>query len=258
MKKTLITVIIIILLISIAVFGFACKKEVSIEESVEETLEEDPDDEMAEQPGEDTEEVSIEKTPKEEAADETNQEADYNIKFEATWSSDSHPDNYVSNAHFSPFVVYSYNGTDQGRIFTVDSISTPGIEEMAETGATDILVEEISQIIESNNALSYAKAVRIDSPGQTEIMLNFTQEFSKFIFVSMIAPSPDWFVAGEADLFIEGQWVDKMILDVISLDAGTDSGDSLTAANSDTNPKQLISRFDDILQKLGTITITKI
>ena len=182
----------------------------------------------------------------------------YNFKFDATWSSDSHPDDYDSSAHFSPFVVYSYNGTDQGRIFTIDSISTPGMEEMAETGATGILEEEINQIIEASNALSYARAKSINSPGQIEATLIFTQEFSQFIFVTMIAPSPDWFVAGESDLFIDGQWVDKMILDVISFDAGTDSGDSLTAANSDTDPKQPISRFDDSLQKLGTITISKI
>jgi hypothetical protein len=181
----------------------------------------------------------------------------YNFKFDATWSSDSHPDDYVSNAHFSPFVVYSYNGADNGRIFTIDFISTSGMEEMAETGATGMLEEEINQIIEASNALSYVKAVRIDSPGQTEKTLEFTQEFSQFIFVTMIAPSPDWFVAGEADLFIDGQWVDKMILDLISFDAGTDSGDSLNAADSDTDPKQPISRFDDSLQKLGTITITK-
>ncbi|MFC2144856.1 spondin domain-containing protein [Actinomycetota bacterium] len=181
----------------------------------------------------------------------------YNFKFDAIWSSDSHPDDYVSNAHFSPFVVYSYNGSDQGRIYTIDSISTPGMEEMAETGATGMLEEEINQIIDSGNALSYVKAVSIDSPGQTEKTLEFTQEFSQFIFVTMIAPSPDWFVAEEADLFIDGQWVDEIILDLISFDAGTDSGDSLTAANFDTDPKQPISRFDDSLQQLGTITITK-
>ncbi len=258
MKKSLVTILIIILLISMVVFGFACKKEVPIEVSVEETPEEIPDDDVIEQPEEDTEEEPIEETPEKEAADETTQKVNYNIKFEATWSSDSHPDSYVSSAHFSPFVVYSYNGTDQGRIFIADSISTPGIKEMAETGATGMLIEEINQIIEANNALSYARAVKIDSPGQTEVVLNFTQEFSHFIFVSMIAPSPDWFVAGESSLFIEGQWIDKMILDVISFDAGTDSGDSLTAANYNTNPKQPISRFDESLQKLGNITITKI
>jgi len=106
--------------------------------------------------------------------------------------------------------------------------------------------------------LSYARAERIDSPGQTEATLEFTQEFSQFIFVSMIAPSPDWFVTGEANLFIEGQWVDQVVLDVISFDAGTDSGNSFTAVDSDTNPNQPVSRFDDSLQKLGTITITKI
>ena len=121
-----------------------------------------------------------------------------------------------------------------------------------------ILIEEINQTIEENNALSYVKAVSFNSPGQTEAMLNFSQEFSQFIFVSMIAPSPDWFVFEEADLFIEGRWVDQIVLDVISFDSGTDSGESLTSANSDTDPKEPISRFDEYLQKLGIITVTKI
>lgn len=185
------------------------------------------------------------------------EEVSYNIRFDAIWSDSTHPDNYVSNAHFSPFVIYSYNGTDQGRIFTNGSISTPGMEEMAETGATSMLEEEINQIIAANNALSYVKAKSIDSPGQIEETLNFTQEFGQFIFVTMIAPSPDWFIAGEADLFADGQWVDQIVIDLISFDAGTDSGDTLTSADSDTDPKQPISEFDDSLQGLGTITITR-
>jgi hypothetical protein len=268
MKKTLITIIIIILVFSILAFGIACKNENPAKESSGETTETSANDEVGKSRESDGEESNKEDSSVDEADEDpresesestvTAQEVNYIIKFEATWSSDSHPDDYVSSAHFSPFVVYSYNGTDQGRIFTVDMISSPGIEEMAETGATGILEDEIGQIIEANNALSYIKAARIDSPGQTEVSLNFTQEFSWFIFVSMIAPSPDWFVAGEADLFIEGEWVDRVVLDVISFDSGTDSGDTLTAVNSDTNPKQPISRFSDSLQKLGIITITKI
>ncbi len=184
------------------------------------------------------------------------EEVSYSIKFDATWSSSTHPDNYISSAHFSPFVIYAYNGTAEGRIFTNSSSSTPGMEEMAETGVTGILEEEINQIIEANDALDYSVAKTIDSPGQIEETLNFTQKFSQFIFVTMIAPSPDWFISGEADLFVDGQWVDQIVLDLISFDAGTDSGDTLTAADSDTDPKQPISHFDDSLQNLGTITIT--
>jgi hypothetical protein len=249
-------IIIFLVLVIIISFAPACDKDASTDEAIEEVaVEEVTKEEVVEEKEEAKEEEEAEK--EETPAVEADLNADYIIKFEATWSSSSHPDDYVSTAHFSPFVAYSYNGTDQGRIFTVGSVSTPGVEEMAETGATDILEEEINQIIEANNALSYVKGKRIDSPGQTEATLEFTQEFSHFIFVSMIAPSPDWFVTEEADLFVDGQWVDQIVLDVISYDAGTDSGDSLTAANSDTDPKQPITLFDDSLQELGTITITK-
>lgn len=181
----------------------------------------------------------------------------YTVSFKATWSIDTHPDNYVSNAHFSPFVIYAYNGAEKGRIYIEGETSTPGMEDMAETGATDMLEEEINQIIIERNAINYVKARSFDTPGQTEETLEFTPEFSSFIFVSMIAPSPDWFVAAEGDVFEDGQWVDELVLDVISFDAGTDSGETLTAANSDTVPKEPIAVFEGYLQALGTLTLTR-
>ena len=258
MERISIIIITIILIISISSSGLACEKETLIEGQTGETTEKAMADKEAEQSPQSSENGSIEEADTQDVpVVEAALSASYSIKFDATWSSSSHPDNYVSSAHFSPFVAYSYNGTIQGRIFTSDSVATPGMEEMAETGKTGILEEEINQIIEANDVLNYIKAERIDSPGQTEATLEFTQEFSKFIFVSMIAPSPDWFVAAEADLFVDGQWIDQIVLELISFDAGTDSGDSLTAENFDTNPKQPISLFDDSLQRLGTITITK-
>jgi hypothetical protein len=189
-----------------------------------------------------------------EGADE---DAMYTIKFEAIWSSETYPEYYVSNAHFSPFVIYSYNGADEGRIYIIDTPASPGMEDMAETGATGKLEEEIGQIIESNYALAYTKAKVFDSPGQVEATLEFTPEFSQFIFVTMIAPSPDWYVAAEGDVFVDGQWVDELVLEVITYDAGTDSGETLTAANSDTDPKEPIIIFEDYLQEMGILTVTR-
>jgi hypothetical protein len=189
-----------------------------------------------------------------EGVDET---AIYTIKFEAAWSSETHPGYYEPSAHFSPFVIYSYNGADEGRIYILDSQASPGMEDMAETGATGKLIEEIEQFIEGNYALAYTKAKVFDSPGQVEGVLEFTPEFSQFIFVTMIAPSPDWFVAAEGDVFVDGQWIEELVLEVISYDAGTDSGETLTAANSDTDPKEPVTVFDDYLQGLGTLTVTR-
>jgi hypothetical protein len=216
-------------------------KEAEGEEEAGETAEEDTEGE--EDPGE---------VP--EGVDET---AIYNIKFEAVWSSETHPGYYESSAHFSPFVIYSYNGADEGRTYTLGSPSSPGMEDMAETGATGKLEEEIGQLIEDNYALAYTKAKVFDSPGQVEATIEFTPEFSQFIFVTMIAPSPDWFVAAEGDVFVEGQWIDELVLEVMTYDAGTDSGETLTAANSDTDPKEPVAIFDDYLQELGTLTVTR-
>jgi hypothetical protein len=60
----------------------------------------------------------------------------------------------------------------------------------------------------------------------------------------MIAPSPDWYVAGEnISLFVDGQFVDTIMVDAISYDSGTDSGPSFTSSNDDTDPAETIQRI---------------
>jgi len=86
--------------------------------------------------------------------------------------------------------------------------------------------------------------------------LDFTQSHNQVIFVSMIAPSPDWFVAVQANLFDGVNWTDEIVLELISYDAGTDSGTDLTSVDVDTNPRELISVFPEFLQHLGTVTLT--
>ena len=62
--------------------------------------------------------------------------------------------------------------------------------------------------------------------------------------VSMIAPSPDWFVGVHGfDLQANGMWVDEVTLTLDPYDAGTDNGTTYTSANADTSPKDPISRL---------------
>ena len=52
--------------------------------------------------------------------------------------------------------------------------------------------------------------------------------------------------------------MDELVLELISYDAGTDSGLELTSADADTNPKEPVALFPDYLQRLGTLTLTRI
>jgi hypothetical protein len=66
-----------------------------------------------------------------------------------------------------------------------------------------------------------------------------TEGFSKFTWVTMLAPSPDWFVGVSGlDLLLHGRWRDNMILELQTHDTGTDSGPTFESSNDDTNPAE--------------------
>lgn len=72
--------------------------------------------------------------------------------------------------------------------------------------------------------------------------------------VSMIAPSPDWFVGIHGlNLLVNGDWPDELIMDLEAYDAGTDSGVSYTSSNQATTPQGSITRVTDapLAESLG-------
>lgn len=204
-------------------------------------------------PPEDSADEVVEQSNEPVTAPET---ANYTITFNASWSAETHTDFYVSNAHFSPFVAFSHNSEPEGHVFEIGGTASQGIEEMAETGETGLLEVELQSRVTSGYILAWIKGRVFDSPGSDQAILDFTQSHSQFIFVSMIAPSPDWFVAVEANLFDGEEWSDEMVLEVVSFDAGTDSGSNLTSADVDTKPQEPVSVFPEFLQHLGTVTLT--
>ena len=109
---------------------------------------------------------------------------------------------------------------------------------MAETGATEVFVPEVQTLVRSGYAHEAIKGRRIDSPGQDSQELTFTIEHNLLTFVSMIAPSPDWFVGtNEVSMIQDGEWVDGFQIELAAYDAGTDSGSDFTSSDQDTQPR---------------------
>jgi len=77
-----------------------------------------------------------------------------------------------------------------------------------------------------------------------EIMVK--DQYSMVSLISMIAPSPDWFVGVDSlDLCgSDGKWKDKREMDLLTWDAGTDSGQQFTSANIATMPQDFITIID--------------
>jgi hypothetical protein len=154
--------------------------------------------------------------------------ATYTITFTGSWSEMTHPIDFPSNPHFSPLVAVTHN--QDFNLFRVKEPATSGIQSMAETGKTKLLLDEIMSGSKGAN-LAVATGSRIDSPGITSIQIMASQEHNLISLVSMIAPSPDWFVAlSDIQLYdANSGWLDSSAVTLGSFDAGTDSGETYTS-----------------------------
>ena len=164
----------------------------------------------------------------------------YDVSFTATWSSGTHPSAYPAGAHFSPLVGGTHN--DLVSFWNVGALATPGIERMAESGATSTLLTEVQTAISAGTARNQILGSGIGSPGNTATSFEVSSSHSRVTLVTMIAPSPDWFVGVSGlDLRDGSGWRPDVVVDLFAYDAGTDSGVNFISSNFDTNPKQFIS-----------------
>ena len=157
---------------------------------------------------------------------------EYEFEFVAEWSLQTHPTDFPGNPHFSPIVGSTH--TQAGSIWQAGGIASAGIEQMAETGATSILRGEILGLISDGFADQYLTlGGTFNSPGSRAATVSIDAEFPLISIVSMLAPSPDWFVGiHDVDLRPGGVWAREIILDIDPYDSGTDAGISYNSGNS--------------------------
>jgi len=189
----------------------------------------------------------------------------YRVTFTSIWSQATHPsDSFPSNAHFSPLTGAIHN--DQVTFWQSGQISSAGIELMAETGAIGTLRTEINEAIANQTTQEILTGSGLGSDiGEITISpFTMTKTFPLVTLVSMIAPSPDWFigVSGESLLDDDGAWVVTKTITLYPYDAGTEDGDSYTLSNPATNPLQPIASIRNIPpfsdQPIGTLTFTRL
>ena len=178
--------------------------------------------------------------------------ATYRVTFDATWSEATHPVDFPSNPHFSPLVGATH--AEPGLIWQAGELASPGMEVMAETGSTSLLLFEISQMATDGMIGTdiVGGPVRL-SPGSVSLTFETSSEHPLLTLVTMIAPSPDWYVGTQGlDLREDGGWRQNIVFDLWPYDSGTDSGTTYTSPNQDTNPAELIRRIADEFPFTGT------
>ncbi|GAB2962580.1 hypothetical protein GCM10027048_33990 [Hymenobacter coalescens] len=170
--------------------------------------------------------------------------ATYRVTFEATWSAASHPQAYPAGAHFSPFIGLSH--TPEARLFVPGTLASQGIRDMAELGHNGALRTELLAMQRAGAALAVLdNPTAFNSPGRVADTIRVDGQHPAVSLVSMVAPSPDWFVALSAQRLLgdDGQWQAHLIVPAQAYDAGTDSGSDFTSPNQPTVPAQPIDRI---------------
>ncbi len=194
-------------------------------------------------------------------------EAMYSARFEASWSAATHPTNFPSDPHFSPLTGAVHN--EQVVIWQRGQNATDGIEDMAETGGTGQLLPEIQFAIDQGYALSSIEGGGIPlSPGATSVDFLVNRDYSLVTLVSMLAPSPDWFIGiNSLSLFdANGNFVDSLTVELNLYDSGTDGGLRFTSADEDIprSPIMLVNSFPndsdfvDGRPSVGSLVFTRI
>jgi hypothetical protein len=190
--------------------------------------------------------------------------ASYHVVFEATWAVDTHPDGFPASAHFSDLIGATHRAT--WTPWAVGALASAGIGRMAEAGKSRPLADEVRAAIRTGDAGAWIAGEGIErSPGRVGVDVRMTREFPLLSLVSMLAPSPDWFVGVAGLDLCEGhRWAASRTIPLFAHDAGTDSGVSYEAADVDTQPRAPIRRLDGPpfrmdgeVRAVGTLTLVR-
>lgn len=191
--------------------------------------------------------------------------ASYDIVFESIWDSTTNDPingcstiNLPNNAHWSSLVgaTHATNNT----FLDIGQIATAGIEAIAETGAYETFETEVTANPDANQFIN-AGGLNTAKGTITISNLQVNENYPLLTLISMIAPTPDWFITlNSFDLRNGGTWVNSASINLFPYDAGTEEGSEYSTTNPDTTPKTVITSlvnttpFND--KKIGTITIT--
>ncbi|WP_034044284.1 spondin domain-containing protein [Wocania ichthyoenteri] len=203
--------------------------------------------------------------------------ASYSIVFESFWETPAgDPVHGVStiplpgNAHWSQLAIATHQTANS--ILEMGAAASAGIESIAETGSTSAFQSEVTanadaDKFEIGGGLNAAQ-------GTITKNIQVSADYPFVSLASMIAPSPDWFIAINSENLRSGNnavnngWKTSFTVDVFPYDAGTEDGSGYSGSNPATNPLGVITSlsnmppFDGInsnmSHRIGTVTFNYI
>jgi hypothetical protein len=170
--------------------------------------------------------------------------ARYQVTFQTYWAMETHPTDFPANPHFSPLIGATHSS--RVHFWTLGAAASDGIEAMAERGRTSPLDIEIEAAIAQAAARQVLRGAPVDVlPGSASIEFEIDRDQPLVTLVTMIAPSPDWFVGvHDLSLLQGGDWVAESVVILHPYDAGTDHGSTYASPDIDAQPRVEIARLE--------------
>ena len=186
----------------------------------------------------------------------------YDVTFTSFWNSADHG-TLPPNAHWSSLVGATHKTPNE--FLEIGSKASLGIEMVAEDGVNSTFQTEINSNADANQFINGGGL----ASGLGTILiqnLEVNEEFPLLTLVSMIAPSPDWFITinsinlRSGNNSINNGWKDTFTIDLFPYDAGTEEGNTYSMTNPATTPQENITSLINIspfnANKIGTMTLT--
>jgi Spondin_N len=191
--------------------------------------------------------------------------ARYRLELKATWSAETHPQEFPAGAHFSGLIGASHDS--RYVLFADGQTASSGLELLAENGRVSLLQAELAEAVRRGRVGAVFTGQGLSTlPGQTTAEFDIDANHPFVSVVTMIAPSPDWFTGvSSVSLAREGTWIDRLEVVLWAWDAGTDGGTTYAAADRDTQPRESVRLLAtphflgrDGLKSVGTVTFVRL
>ena len=187
------------------------------------------------------------------------QSATYEVRFQGNWTTASTPGGVAAGGYFTTLIggVHGSGVT----FWEEGGTASPGVENVAELGSTRRFRSEVQA---SPHTLSVIQqTISRGGRGSAAFTITVTRTHPLVTLLSMIGPSPDWFVGVSGVSLLDGadQWHDELVVDLYPYDAGTEDGTEFTLSNPATDPQGVITslrgtgKFSDVRMARLTFTL---
>ena len=162
-----------------------------------------------------------------------NPSATYDITFNAEFSAENFPTDYPDNARFGPIVAVAHAPSIS--VYEVGQMASEAFEAYVEDGDANTLAAFLTTGDEGEDVTTtVVTGTNVAGVSNETLSITVTPTNTRITFLARISPSPDWFVGVNSFDVVDGNTlVSSGTVGLQPLDAGTDSGDTYTAADAE-------------------------